>query len=49
MLDVTSILAAWLAPVVIGIEFSLAIHLDTFNDPTVRPIPAAFNIWNAEK
>lgn len=48
MLDVSGIIAMWLAPIFIGIVFTFAIHLDKFNDRTARPIPAATTIWDAD-
>lgn len=41
MLDVSSLLVAASAPMVIGIVVTLGIQVDTFNDRTTRPIPVA--------
>jgi len=48
MLDMSGILGTWSAPMWIGIVFTFAIHLDRFNDRTVRPIPTAGYIWEPE-
>ena len=41
MLDLSGLLAAWAAPMFIGIMFTVKSHLDRFNVRALRPIPRA--------
>ena len=41
MLDLSSLLFSWAAPIILGIVITSVQHIDSSNDRTSRPIPEA--------
>jgi hypothetical protein len=47
MLDLSALLIALAAPIVVGVRVTVTWQLDRFNDRTIRPIPVAANLMGS--